>query len=70
MITLSPERPADTTAVRQLLLAGFPSAAEAALMDALRASDNAVLSLVARDADRRDRLPCRLRRARLIPQST
>jgi putative acetyltransferase len=51
--TARPETPADVTAIRQVNLAAFPTAVEADLVDALRASDAwiAGLSVVTEDGD-------------------
>ena len=45
-----PELASDVKAVRDILEAAFPTAAEARLVDALRASGQLVVSLVAADA--------------------
>jgi putative acetyltransferase len=47
MHTIRPEQPADAAAIRELLAAAFPTPAEARLVDALRASGNLLVSLVA-----------------------
>jgi len=44
---IRPERPADVAAVREIHQLAFPSDAEARLVDALRASGQALVSLVA-----------------------
>jgi putative acetyltransferase len=44
---MRPETPADCAGIRRVHLQSFPTAAEADLVDALRADDDAVLSLVA-----------------------
>lgn len=46
------EKPADAPAIRDVLLAAFPTPAEADLVDALRRSRDIVLSLLASTADR------------------
>jgi putative acetyltransferase len=45
--TIRPETSSDTAAVREILLAAFPTDAEARLVDVLRMNAKAVLSLVA-----------------------
>jgi putative acetyltransferase len=50
METIRPERPGDAAAVRRLLEATFPTAAEADLVDRLRAGGKAAVALVAEDA--------------------
>lgn len=51
--TTRPENPADAPAIRAVNLAAFPSASEADLVDALRASDAWIdgLSIVAEDSE-------------------
>jgi putative acetyltransferase len=51
--TTRPESPADVTAIREVNLAAFPTAAEADLVEALRDSDGWIdgLSIVADDGD-------------------
>jgi putative acetyltransferase len=46
-VTIRPERAADHAAVRELLLAAFPTAAEADLVGKLRADGDAAIALVA-----------------------
>lgn len=48
--TIRPERPADAAAIRAVHEAAFPTHAEAALVDALRAAGRLVVSLVATNA--------------------
>jgi putative acetyltransferase len=48
-VLIRKERPADIAAVRELVTAAFPSPAEAALVDALRAASRLLISLVAVD---------------------
>lgn len=50
MHTIRPEQPADASAIHELLAAAFPTAAEARLVDALRANDNVRVALVAEEA--------------------
>ena len=47
MIEIRPERPTDIDAIRRVVTAAFGPSAEAALVDRLRASGNAIVSLVA-----------------------
>jgi putative acetyltransferase len=49
METIRPEKPADAAAVREVHQAAFPTAAEADLVDRLRAGGNAAVSLVGED---------------------
>ena len=51
-VTLRLEQPADLEAIRDVNLAAFPKAAEAKLVDELRANGKATLSLVAIREDR------------------
>lgn len=51
METIRPERQEDAPAVRRVLEAAFPTAAEADLVDALRAGGKAVIALVAEDEE-------------------
>jgi len=46
-VMVRPEQPKDFDTVRELNLAAFPNAAEAKLVDELRANGKATLSLVA-----------------------
>lgn len=50
-ITLIPERTDDAPRIRELLLASFPSAGEADLVDELRAADALPVSLIAFEGD-------------------
>jgi putative acetyltransferase len=51
MVKIRPEQPDDLSAVRGVHQAAFPSAAEADLVDRLRASGKAAVSLVAEDEE-------------------
>lgn len=51
MVTIRPEQPDDIPAVRRVHEAAFPTAQEADLVDRLRSSGKAAVSLVAQDAD-------------------
>ncbi len=46
-LSIRPEQPADAAAIRRVLEAAFPTAAEARLVELLRAGDHLVISLVA-----------------------
>lgn len=46
-VTVRPERPGDADAIRRIVTAAFPEAAEARLVDALRAANALTVSLVA-----------------------
>ena len=48
-LTIRPEAPADASAIRRVLEAAFPTAAEARLVELLRAGDHLVVSLVAEE---------------------
>ena len=50
MVTIRPEQPDDRSAVRRVYVAAFPTAAEADLVDRLRANGKAAVSLVAQNA--------------------
>jgi putative acetyltransferase len=50
MHSIRPEQPADAAAIHELLAAAFPTPAEARLVDALRASGDLLVSLVAEAA--------------------
>jgi len=52
MVTIRPEQSDDTSAVRSVLEAAFPTLAEANLAEKLRNSDKASISLVAEDDGR------------------
>jgi putative acetyltransferase len=52
MVTIRPEQSSDAPAVHRVHEAAFPTAAEADLVDRLRASGKAAVSLVAADDDR------------------
>jgi putative acetyltransferase len=52
MVTIRHEKPADAAAVRRVHEAAFPTATEAGLIDRLRASGKAAVSLVADDRGR------------------
>jgi putative acetyltransferase len=47
MVTIRPEQPEDAAAARRVHVAAFPTAAEADLVDRLRANGKAAISLVA-----------------------
>jgi len=49
MVTIRPEQPEDAAAVRRVHESAFPSAAEADLVDRLRANGKAAVSLVAQE---------------------
>jgi putative acetyltransferase len=49
MVTIRPEQPEDATAVRRVHESAFPSAAEAELVERLRANGKAAVSLVAQE---------------------
>jgi len=52
MVTIRPEQPSDTPAVRSVHEAAFPTTAEADLVERLRGNGKAAVSLVAADEDR------------------
>jgi putative acetyltransferase len=52
MVTIRPEQPSDTLAVRSVHEAAFPTAAEADLVERLRGNGKAAVSLVAADEGR------------------
>ncbi len=51
MVKIRPEQPGDYAAVRQVLEAAFPTAAEADLVERLRAAGKAAVSLVAQEGN-------------------
>jgi len=51
-VNIRPERGEDTVAIREILVAAFPSAAEADLVDRLRHDGDLALALVAADGGR------------------